>query len=59
MYFVGIDWADTKHDILVMSGDGRELDNFTIQHSKDGFEILETKLLKHDDNPKNFCCLIE
>ena len=59
MYFVGIDWADTKHDILVMSGDGKELDNFTIQHSKDGFETLQTKLLKHDDNPENFYCLIE
>ncbi|WP_331445537.1 hypothetical protein [Natranaerobius thermophilus] len=54
---LGLIGSDTKHDILVMSGDGRELDNFTIQHSQDGFETLGTKLLKHDNNPEKLLLL--
>ena len=59
MIFVGIDWADTKHDIVVMDGEGKELDCFTVAHSKDDIENLKSRLLKHEQNPESICCFLE
>jgi transposase len=44
MYFVGIDWADEKHDICILSQDGKIISRFTIPHSHDGFLHLKAVL---------------
>jgi transposase len=44
MHYVGIDWADQKHDICVLAEDGRVLSEFTITHDWDGFEQLQSTL---------------
>lgn len=37
MYFLGIDWADDKHDICLLAPDGRILSQFVIEHNWSGF----------------------
>jgi transposase len=44
MHYVGIDWADQKHDICVQAADGRVLTEFKISHDWRGFERLRTTL---------------
>ncbi len=44
MHYVGIDWADEKHDICVQAVDGRVLTEFKIKHNWRGFERLQTTL---------------
>lgn len=44
MHYVGIDWADQKHDICVQAADGRVLTEFKIKHNWRGFEQLRTTL---------------
>lgn len=46
MNYVGIDWADEKHDICILSADGRVLSEFSIQHSWKGFRQLTATLEK-------------
>ena len=43
MYYVGIDWADQKHDVTVVDEHGAiVLKNFTIKKSPAGFaQLLE------------------
>jgi transposase len=44
MHYVGIDWAEQKHDICVQAADGRVLTEFKIKHNWHGFERLRTTL---------------
>jgi transposase len=44
MYFIGIDWADERHDICIMSQDGTVTSRFGIQHSHEGFLHLKAVL---------------
>ena len=44
MVYVGIDWADQKHDVCLMAQDGQVLSEFEIDHSLEGFESLGKRL---------------
>jgi transposase len=44
MHYVGIDWADQKHDVCILAEDGRVLSEFVISHNWDGFEQLRAIL---------------
>jgi transposase len=44
MHFVGIDWADQKHDICITGADGRILHEFEIAHNLKGFHKLKAYL---------------
>jgi transposase len=44
MHFVGIDWADQKHDICITDADGRILHEFEIEHNLKGFHKLKAYL---------------
>jgi len=33
MFYVGIDWADLKHDVCVVDEEGERVVNFTIPHT--------------------------
>jgi transposase len=44
MHYVGIDWADQKHDICIMAADGRAVHEFQIEHNLKGFHKLKAYL---------------
>jgi transposase len=45
MHYLGIDWATDKHDLCLLSNDGRVLSQFEITHDMAGFSKLH-ELLK-------------
>ena len=45
MYYVGIDWANEKHDICILDAAGTVVKQFTIVHSLAGFQQLERQVL--------------
>jgi transposase len=49
MYYVGIDWADTKHDVCLLSDDGKILSQLVIKHDWAGFQQLATLLTSLED----------
>lgn len=49
MHFVGIDWADQKHDICITDAEGRILHAFEISHDLNGFEKLKAYLTPLSD----------
>lgn len=60
MYYVGIDWADQKHDITVVDEHGAiALKNFTIKKSPAGFAQLLEKLRGLSATPQDFKVGIE
>jgi transposase len=44
MHYLGIDWADEKHDICLLAGDGRVLSQFIISNDLYGFQKLANRL---------------
>lgn len=60
MYFVGIDWADQKHDIAVVDATGEiVVKKMTIPKSRAGFDQLVRKLRQLSDNPQGIKIGIE
>jgi transposase len=60
MYYVGIDWADQKHDVTVLDEHGAiVLKNFTIKKSPAGFAQLLEKLRHLSTAPNDFKVGIE
>lgn len=59
MYFVGIDWADQKHDVLVIDQAGENIKKFRISHNAKGFQSLKEQLLKLNSDYEQFACMIE
>lgn len=53
MFYVGIDWADLKHDVCVVDEKGGRVVNFTIPHTAQGLSKLNRRLsmitLNRDD----------
>jgi transposase len=59
-YYVGIDWADQKHDITILEPGGAVMvDNWTIKKNRTGFEKLLDKLRSLSDDPHHFKIGIE
>ena len=44
MYFLGIDWANDKHDLCLLADDGRILSQFVVTHDLAGFATLQDHL---------------
>jgi len=59
MYFVGIDWADEKHDLVVMDHDGNVCASFQVPHNSEGMQGLKRRLLKISEKSTDFACIIE
>ena len=38
--FIGIDWADESHDVLITNEKGESLSSFSIEHSLLGFDTF-------------------
>jgi transposase len=50
MYFIGIDWADEKHDICIMDQKGTAIQQFQITNNQRGFDILRKRLVRLNDS---------
>jgi hypothetical protein len=60
MYYVGIDWADQKHDITILDHDGNVVvKGLTIRKNYAGFEQLLARLQSLSDRPQDFKIGIE
>lgn len=47
MYYLGIDWANDKHDLCLLDTRGKIVREMTIQQSISGFQQLEKLVLKY------------
>ena len=50
MWYVGIDWADTHHDLLVLDEAGRRTGSRRVANSQEGLEELQHVLLSITPN---------
>lgn len=50
MYFIGVDWADSKHDICVLDPDGQIIREFEISNDQHGFDILRKRIFRLQDD---------
>lgn len=48
MYFMGIDWADDKHDICVLDSTGQVIRDFQIPNDNRGTDILRKRIQRLD-----------
>lgn len=52
MYFMGIDWADVKHDICVLDQQGNLVREFEISNDQRGFDILRKRITRLHEEVK-------
>jgi transposase len=58
MWYVGLDWADTHHDVVVLDEAGRRLASRRFAHSHDGLNELKQFLLGIAA-PEELACIVE
>lgn len=58
MLFVGIDWAETRHRVVIVDEDGRVVHRTWIEHSSCGLQVFDD-LLTHWQQPENVHVAIE
>jgi len=44
MYYIGIDWADAKHDLCILAENGTVHSAFEISNDQHGFDLLRKRL---------------
>jgi transposase len=59
MWYVGIDWADTHHDVLVLDEAGHRVGSRRFAHSQQGLNDLKAFLLNIATSPENVACILE
>ena len=59
MWYVGVDWADTHHDVLVLDEAGRRVGSRRFAHSQAGLNELKAFLLNIATVPENLACILE
>jgi len=59
MYFVGIDWADEKHTIVILDEVSRHITSFEIPHSYEGIKEFIERLDELSIAVDNAYCFIE
>jgi transposase len=61
MWFVGVDWADTKHDILVLDEAGHKLGSRQVAHTVEGLTQLKEYLtsISGPDRKADMACIVE
>jgi hypothetical protein len=52
MWFAGIDWADTHHDVLVLGEDRPQAGSLRVAYTKEGLEQLKSFLLAIAERPE-------
>ena len=59
MWYVGLDWADTHHDVEVLDEAGKRVGVRRFAHSHDGLNELQAFLLGIAASPQDLACLVE
>ena len=59
MWYVGLDWADTHHDVLVLDETGRRVGSRRFAHSHQGLNELKAFLLSIAASPDQLACIVE
>ena len=59
MIYVGIDWADDHHDIVITDDSAKTLNQFQIDHTPDGFALLHANIASHQKSPADVLIAIE
>lgn len=59
MWYVGLDWADQHHDIVVLDEAGHQAGSRRIAHTKTGLETLRHFLLSITSHPEELACIVE
>ena len=59
MWYVGLDWADTHHDVEVLDEAGKRVGVRRFAHSHEGLHELQAFLLGMAASPENLACIVE
>ena len=59
MWYVGLDWADTHHDVEVLDEAGKRVGARRFAHSHDGLHELKQFLLSIAASPEHLACIVE
>jgi transposase len=59
MWYVGVDWADTHHDVVVLDEAGRRVGSRRFAHSHEGLHELQAFLLGIAASPEELACIVE
>jgi transposase len=61
MWFAGIDWADVKHDALVLDETGRQMGSRTVKHTVEGLNELKDFLtsITGEARKTEMACIVE
>ncbi len=59
MWYVGLDWADTHHDVEVLDEAGLRVGVRRFAHSHDGLNELKAFLLGIAASPEELACIVE
>jgi transposase len=61
MWYVGIDWADTHHDAVVIDEKGRQVGTLRVDHNPQGMSKLNTFLeqIIGTEPKEHMACIIE
>jgi len=59
MWYVGLDWADTHHDVEVQDEGGLRVGARRFAHSHDGLNELKAFLLGIAASPEELACIVE
>lgn len=59
MWYVGLDWADTHHDVEVMDEAGKRMAMRRFAHSHQGLNAMKAFLLSIAPEPQHLACIVE
>jgi transposase len=59
MWYVGLDWADTHHDVDVLNENGKHVGARRFSHSHEGLNDLKQFLLSFTSRPEELACVLE
>ena len=58
MWYVGLDWADTHHDVVVLDEAGRRVGSRRFAHSHTGLNELKEFVLGIATSPEQLACIV-
>jgi transposase len=59
MWYVGLDWSDTHHDVVVLDEAGHRVGKERFAHSYQGLQHLKHFLLSVASDPQQLACIVE
>jgi transposase len=61
MWFAGVDWADTHHDLLIIDEFGRQITSFRVAHTPEGLHEMTSRLaaVSGPQNKAAMACIVE